>query len=156
MSLRRLKLSQARSLSGVQVTSGTRVGAITGTGEVATTTGVGLDLTPIQTRIGGRDGGVAGPVTVGGSMTIVGSVTTVGSMGPVTTAGLVVTTAAPVVTTAGLVGPVVANSTFSAGDGHGGLRDRHLYVMPGAEPSSAPVGRCSATRDGRTVGLSSS
>ena len=123
---RRLKLSQARSLSGVQVTSGTRVGAITGTGEVATTTGVGLDLTPIQTRIGGRDGGVAGPVTVGGSMTIVGSVTTVGSMGPVTTAGLVVTTAAPVVTTAGLVGPVVANSTFSAGDGHGGLRDRHL------------------------------
>jgi hypothetical protein len=126
VSPRRLKLSQARSLSGVQVTSGTRVGAITGTGEVATTTGVGLDLTPIQTRIGGRDGGVAGPVTVGGSMTIVGSVTTVGSMGPVTTAGLVVTTAAPVVTTAGLVGPVVANSTFSAGDGHGGLRDRHL------------------------------
>ena len=126
MSRRRLKLSQARSLSGVQVTSGTRVGAITGTGEVATTTGVGLDLTPIQTRIGGRDGGVEAQVTVGGSMTIVGSVTTVGSMGPVTTAGLVVTTAAPVVTTAGLVGPVVANSTFSAGDGHGGLRDRHL------------------------------
>ena len=125
MSRRRLKLSQARSLSGVQVTSGTRVGAITGTGEVATTTGVGLDLTPIQTRIGGRDGGVEAQVTVGGSMTIVGSVTTVGSMGPVTTAGLV-TTAAPVVTTAGLVGPVVANSTFSAGDGHGGLRDRHL------------------------------
>ena len=119
MSRRRLKLSQARSLSGVQVISGTRVGAITGTGEVATTTGGGKDLTPIQTRIGGRDGGVAGPVTVGGSMTIVGSVTTVGSMGPVTTA-------APVVTTAGLVGPVVANSTFSAGDGHGGLRDRHL------------------------------
>ena len=126
MSRRRLKLSQARSLSGVQVISGTRVGAITGTGEVATTTGVGLDLTPIQTRIGGRDGGVEAQVTVGGSMTIVGSVTTVGSMGPVTTAGLVVTTAAPVVTTAGLVGPVVANSTFSAGDGHGGLRDRHL------------------------------
>ena len=110
MSRRRLKLSQARSLSGVQVISGTRVGAITGTGEVATTTGGGKDLTPIQTRIGGRDGGVAGPVTVGGSMTMVGSVTT----------------AAPVVTTAGLVGPVVANSTFSAGDGHGGLRDRHL------------------------------
>jgi hypothetical protein len=126
VSRRRLKLSQARSLSGVQVTSGTRVGAITGTGEVATTTGVGLDLTPIQTRIGGRDGGVEAQVTVGGSMTIVGSVTTVGSMGPVTTAGLVVTTAAPVVTTAGLVGPIVANSTFSAGDGHGGLRDRHL------------------------------
>jgi hypothetical protein len=133
VSRRRLKLSQARSLSGVQVTSGTRVGAITGTGEVATTTGGGKDLTPIQTRIGGRDGGVAGPVTVGGSMTMVGSVTTVGSMGPVataapvvTTAGLVVTTAGPVVTTAGLVGPVVANSTFSAGDGHGGLRDRHL------------------------------
>jgi hypothetical protein len=140
VSRRRLKLSQARSLSGVQVTSGTRVGVITGTGEVATTTGGGLDLTPIQTRIGGRDGGVAGPVTVGGSMTTMGSVTTVGSMGPVTTAapvvttaglvvttaGLVVTTAAPVVTTAGLVGPVVANSTFSAGDGHGGLRDRHL------------------------------
>ena len=119
MSRRRLKLSQARSLSGVQVTSGTRVGAITGTGEVATTTGGGLDLTPIQTRIGGRDGGVAGPVTVGGSITMAGSMTTVGSMGPVTTA-------APVVTTAGLVGPVVANSTFSAGDGHGGLRDRHL------------------------------
>ena len=131
MSRRRLKLSQARSLSGVQVTSGTRVGAITGTGEVATTTGVGLDLTPIQTRIGGRDGGVAGPVTVGGSMTIVGSVTTaapvVTTAAPVvTTAGLVVTTAGLVVTTAGLVGPVVANSTFSAGDGHGGLRDRHL------------------------------
>ena len=119
MSRRRLKLSQARSLSGVQVTSGTRVGAITGTGEVATTTGGGLDLTPIQTRIGGRDGGVAGPVTVGGSITMAGSMTTVGSMGPVTTA-------APVVTTAGLVGPVAANSTFSAGDGHGGLRDRHL------------------------------
>ena len=83
------------------------------------TTGGGLDLTPIQTRIGGRDGGVAGPVTVGGSITMAGSMTTVGSMGPVTTA-------APVVTTAGLVGPVVANSTFSAGDGHGGLRDRHL------------------------------
>jgi hypothetical protein len=119
VSRRRLKLSRARSLSGVQVTSGTRVGAITGTGEVATTTGGGLDLTPIQTRIGGRDGGVAGPVTVGGSITMAGSMTTVGSMGPVTTA-------APVVTTAGLVGPVVANSTFSAGDGHGGLRDRHL------------------------------
>jgi hypothetical protein len=119
VSRRRLKLSQARSLSGVQVTSGTRVGAITGTGEVATTTGGGLDLTPIQTRTGGRDGGVAGPVTVGGSITMAGSMTTVGSMGPVTTA-------APVVTTAGLVGPVVANFTFSAGDGHGGLRDRHL------------------------------
>ena len=119
MSRRRLKLSQARSLSGVQVTSGTRVGGITGTGEVATTTGGGLDLTPIQTRIGGRDGGVAGPVTVGGSITMAGSMTTVGSMGPVTTA-------APVVTTAGLVGPVVANSAFSTGDGHGGLRDRHL------------------------------
>ena len=117
MSRRRLKLSQARSLSGVQVISGTRVGAITGTGEVATTTGGGKDLTPIQTRIGGRDGGVAGPVTVGGSMTMVGSVTT---------AAPVAATAGPVVTTAGLVGPVVANSTFSAGDGHGGLRDRHL------------------------------
>ena len=120
MSPRRLKLSQARSLSGVQVISGTRVGAITGTGEVATTTGGGKDLTPIQTRIGGRDGGVAGPVTVGGSMTMVGSVTTAAPV--VTTAA----TAGPVVTTAGLVGPVVANSTFSAGDGHGGLRDRHL------------------------------
>jgi hypothetical protein len=119
VSRRRLKLSQARSLSGVQVISGTRVGAITGTGEVATTTGGGKDLTPIQTRIGGRDGGVAGPVTVGGSMTMVGSVTTAAPV--VTTA-----TAGPVVTTAGLVGPVVANSTFSAGDGHGGLRDRHL------------------------------
>ncbi|MGB8208912.1 MAG: hypothetical protein WCF69_15110 [Mycobacterium sp.] len=59
--------------------------------------------------------------------------TTVGSMGPVTTAAPVVTTAAPVVTTAGLVvttaglvAPVVANAPFSAGDGHGGLRDRHL------------------------------
>jgi hypothetical protein len=62
---------------------------------------------------------VAGPVTVGGSMTMVGSVTTAAPV--VTTA-----TAGPVVTTAGLVGPVVANSTFSAGDGHGGLRDRHL------------------------------
>ena len=31
-----------------------------------------------------------------------------------------------------------------------------FYVMPGAEPSSAAVGRCSAMRDGRTVGLSSS
>jgi hypothetical protein len=49
-------------------------------------------------------------------------------VGSVTTAAPVVTTATagPVVTTAGLVGPVVANSTFSAGDGHGGLRDRHL------------------------------
>jgi hypothetical protein len=122
VSRRRLKLSQVRSRSGVQVTSGTRVGAITGTGEVATTTGGGLDLTPIRTR----SGGVAGPVTVGGSITMVGSVTTVGSMGPVTTAAPVVTTAGLVVTTAGLVGPVVANSTFSAGDGHGGLRDPHL------------------------------
>ena len=102
MSRRRLKLSQARSLSGVQVTSGTRVGAITGTGEVATTTGGGLDLTPIQTRIGGRDGGVAGPMTTVDSMTAVGPVTTVASVGPVTTV-------VPV-TTVGPVGPVVANS----------------------------------------------
>jgi hypothetical protein len=69
---------------------------------------------------------VAGPVTVEGSITMAGSMTTVGSMGPVTTAAPVVTTAGLVVTTAGLAGPVVANSTFSAGDGHGGLRDRHL------------------------------
>ena len=105
MSQRRLKLSQARSRSGVQVTSGTRVGGITGTGEVATITGGDLDLTPILTRIGGRSGGVAGP------MTTVGSVTTVASVGPVTTVGL--------------MGPVVANSTVSAGDGQGGNSARH-------------------------------
>jgi hypothetical protein len=105
VSQRRLKLSQARSRSGVQVTSGTRVGGITGTGEVATITGGDLDLTPILTRIGGRSGGVAGP------MTTVGSVTTVASVGPVTTVGL--------------MGPVVANSTVSAGDGQGGNSARH-------------------------------
>jgi hypothetical protein len=105
VSRRRLKLSQARSRSGVQVTSGTRVGGITGTGEVATITGGDLDLTPILTRIGGRSGGVAGP------MTTVGSVTTVASVGPVTTVGL--------------MGPVVANSTVSAGDGQGGNSARH-------------------------------
>ena len=127
MSRRRLKLSQARSLSGVQVTSGTRVGAITGTGEVATTTGGGLDLTPIQTRIGGRDGGVAGPMTTVGSLTMVASVGPMTMVGSLTTVALVdpVTTVGPV-TTVDLMGPVVANSTFSAGDGHGGLRDRHL------------------------------
>jgi hypothetical protein len=105
VSQRRLKLSQARSRSGVQVTSGTRVGGTTGTGEVATITGGDLDLTPTLTRIGGRSGGVAGP------MTTVGSVTTVASVGPVTTVGL--------------MGPVVANSTVSAGDGQGGNSARH-------------------------------
>jgi hypothetical protein len=100
VSQRRLKLSQARSRSGVQVTSGTRVGGITGTGEVATITGGDLDLTPILTRIGGRGGGVAGP------MTTVGSLTTVASVGPVTT----VASAGPV-TTVGLMGPVVADSS---------------------------------------------
>ena len=81
------------------MTFGTRVGVTTGTGEVATTTGGGKDLTPIQTRIGGRDGGVAGPVTVGGSMTMVVSVdpvTTVASVDPAimaeaTTAGVAAT-----------------------------------------------------------------
>jgi len=111
VSQRRLKLSQARSRSGVQVTSGTRVGGITGTGEVATITGGDLDLTPILTRIGGRSGGVAGP------MTAVGSVTTVASVGPVTT----VASVGPV-TTVGLMGPVVANSTVSAGDGQAGTQ----------------------------------
>jgi hypothetical protein len=108
VSQRRLKLSQARSRSGVQVTSGTRVGGITGTGEVATITGGDLDLTPILTRIGGRSGGVAGPMTTVAS---VGPVTTVASVGPVTTVGL--------------MGPVVANSTVSAGDGQGGNSARH-------------------------------
>ncbi len=40
MPLRRRKLRQARSRSGVQVTFGTRGGATTGTGAVATTTSV--------------------------------------------------------------------------------------------------------------------
>jgi hypothetical protein len=102
VSRRRLKLSQARSRSGVQATSGTRVGGITGTAEVATITGGDLDLTPILMRIGGRDGGVAGPMTTVDSMTAVGPVTTVASVGPVTTV-------VPV-TTVGPVGPVVANS----------------------------------------------
>jgi hypothetical protein len=93
---------------------------------------------------------VAGPVTVGGSMTMVGSVTTAAPV--VTTAA----TAGPVVTTAGLVGPVVANSNSAQVTVTAGSATVTFYVMPGAEPSSAPVGRCSATRDGRTVGLSSS
>jgi hypothetical protein len=123
VSQRRLKLSQARSRSGVQVTSGTRVGGITGTGEVATITGGDLDLTPILTRTGGRSGGVARPMTTVGSVTTVasvGPVTTVASVGPVTT----VASAGPV-TTVGLMGPVVANSTVSAGDGQGGNSARH-------------------------------
>jgi hypothetical protein len=91
VSRRRLKLSQARSRSGVQVTSGTRVGAITGTGEIVTITGGDLGLTPILTRIGGRDGGPAGQVDL---------------VHPVTTAGQVDLT--------------ITNTTVSAGDGHGG------------------------------------
>jgi len=60
---------------------------------------------------------------VAGPMTTVGSVTTVASVGPVTTVASVgpVTT----VTTVGLMGPVVANSTVSAGDGEGGNSARH-------------------------------
>jgi hypothetical protein len=54
--LSRLKLNRARSRSGAQVISGTRVGVPTGTGEAATITGRDLGPILIPIRAGDRDG----------------------------------------------------------------------------------------------------